>query len=161
MNLASKLDRETLHRKFFAACGEEFQRGASVHRLVELSTKRGVWEGAESDLARVGMQETIKGYIRKEKDTDGRRKYHSLPSLDSHGNEIQIYKDVAFLELGDYQVLFAKYEKRVMSHVNIYLDLVNQAKERYGYQHPLPLEVKSYVDAAAESAVLGEEKTAA
>jgi hypothetical protein len=154
MNLNSKLDKESLRRKFFDAVGDAFARGASVQDLLGLSLKRGVWdEEVREQLAQRGIQEQIKGWIRNAKDSSGIRIYHSLPSYDSDGNEIQIYKPVALFSLEDYKIKLRDYEKRIHEHVAIYIEMVEQAKERYGYQHPLPLEVQSYVDASAQSSV--------
>lgn len=142
MQLASSIDRQSVREQFFEACGEEFKRGASITRLAELSIDRGVWSEVEEDLKREGIITRVRKWVQHAKDSEGRRLYHSLPSLDSEGKEIPIYKDVAFLELEDYKLLLFKYEERVRDHIRTYRDLINQAKERYGYRHRVPQHVQ-------------------
>lgn len=150
MNLSSKQDRDTLKEQFFAAVGNAFARGASVARLQEISTKKGVWQDVWEQLAEEGVASRIKSWMRHTKDGQGRRVYHSLPSYDAEGNEIPIYKPVALFSLEDYKIVLAQHEKRAGEDIAVYLDLVAQAEERYGYHHPLPFEIRAYVNAVAE-----------
>lgn len=152
MNLNSKLDKEALKEKFFEAVGDTFALGAPVAKLEAVSLERGVWTGVEDQLVHEGITSTIKLWIRSTKDPHGHRVYHSLPSRDAEGNEIPIYKPVALFDLNDYKVVLAQHEKRIGENIAVYLDLVTQAEERYGYHHRLPVEVKAYVDAVAEQA---------
>lgn len=100
---------------------------------------------------REGMASKIKAWVRHAKDERGRRVYHSLPLFGEDGAEpLQIYKPVALFTLPDYKTKLADYEKRIGEEVAVYLDLLTQAEERYGYKHPMPPEVKAYINALAE-----------
>jgi hypothetical protein len=153
MNFDSKQDREQLKRQFFESVGDLFPQGAPVHRLIDVSLERGVWGEVEGQMVREGITSTIKSWIRTTKDGQGRRVYHSLPSFDSEGNEIPVYKPVALFDLGDYKIVLAQKEKRIGEDVAVYLDLIEQAEERYGYVHPMPVEVRAYIDLVTEQAV--------
>lgn len=150
MNFDSKLDREQIKRTFFEAVGDLFPQGAPIHRLVEVSVERGVWSEVQGSMVREGITSTIKSWIRTTKDEQGRRVYHSLPSFDADGNEIPVYKPVALFDLADYKIVLAQREKRIGEDVALYLDLITQAEERYGYKHPMPPEVRAYINALAE-----------
>lgn len=150
MNFDSKLDREQLKRNFFESVGDLFPQGAPIHRLIDVSVERGVWSEVQGSMVREGITSTIKSWIRTTKDEQGRRVYHSLPSIDADGNEIPVYKPVALFDLADYKIVLAQREKRIGEDVAVYLDLITQAEERYGYRHPMPPEVRAYLDALAE-----------
>jgi hypothetical protein len=152
MNLNSRQDSETLRSKFFEEMGDLFARGASVAELQEASVERGFWnEELQGQLMREGMASKIKAWVRHAKDGEGRRVYHSLPLFGEDGEEPkQIYKPVALFTLPNYKTKLADYEKRIGEDVAVYLDLMTQAEERYGYRHPMPPEVKAYINALAE-----------
>ena len=152
MNLNSALDSENIKQKFFTILGDEFRRGVTIARLEELSRERGVWEGVEDDLMREGIAQRIKSWVRGAKE-NGRRIYHSLPSLDSEGKEVPIFKQVALFSLDDYKTVLRQYEKRINDNLAAYLDLVEQARERYAYQHPLPYEVRQLINGALAQTV--------
>jgi hypothetical protein len=152
MNLSSKQDSETLRSKFFEQMADLFAQGASVAQLQEASVERGFWDDeVKSQLMREGITSKIKAWVRHAKDSDGRRVYHSLPLFGEDGAEpTPVYKPVALFTLSDYKTVISDREKRVGEEVAVYLDLLTQAEERYGYRHPVPPEVKAYLDALAE-----------
>lgn len=152
MNLNSKQDSETLRKKFFDEMADLFARGASVAELQAASVERDFWdEEVRGQLMQEGMASKIKGWVRHAKDARGRRIYHSLPLFAEDGEEQkQIYKPVALFTLPNYKTKLADYEKRIGEDVAVYLDLLAQAEERYGYQHPVPPEVRAYINALTE-----------
>lgn len=155
MNLNSKLDKESLRDKFFSAVGDAFAQGASVHKLADISIQRGVWEdeAVKEQLAELGVKETIKGWMRSIKDDNGVRVYHSIPKLDSEGNEIPEYWPVALFTVKQYKTVFSRMEKRIADNLVAYVQLVAQCRERYGYQHPFPKEVKAYIESTTKELI--------
>lgn len=152
MNLNSKQDSETLRTKFFEEMSDLFAQGASVAKLQEASVERGFWDDeVKGQLMREGMASKIKAWVRHAKDAQGRRVYHSLPLFGEDGEEpTPVYKPVALFTLNDYKTVISDREKRIGEEVAVYLDLLTQAEERYGYKHPVPPEVKAYINALAE-----------
>lgn len=153
MNLLSKQDSDSIRKRFFEAVGGEFAKGASVKHLTDVSLEMGVWDEVKDQLVEEGIQRRISTYIRTAKDPLGRRIYHSIDGTDEEGNPVDLYKPVGLFNVEDYKCVLKKMEKRIGDHVAIYLDLVSQAEERYGYQHPLPFEVLAYKEAVERQVI--------
>lgn len=73
-----------------------------------------------------------------------------VPSLDASGNPIGVLMLRALMSAADYKLVIASLEKEAAKTVTKALAFIAEAEERYGYKHPVPPEVRAYINALAE-----------